>query len=178
MHAIRRSGLVSLHAAGAGRIEKRAVQRRRPRQFGRNARTSRDRRGSALGPRRNLAALKSPLPRCMAAIAVMVARGAANCRARPCYTSCAASGAAATGGSSCVSHRSRTARLIAGIAPLLGEDGHPDVLKGPNDAKWGAAPPALPKGVQLTVSSGDPAKNGPFVVRLNLPANNKGHSRV
>jgi len=33
-----------------------------------------------------------------------------------------------------------TALLIAGIAPLLAEDGHPDVLKGPNDAKWGAAP--------------------------------------
>jgi quercetin dioxygenase-like cupin family protein len=67
-----------------------------------------------------------------------------------------------------------TALLIAGIAPLLAEDGHPDVLKGPNDAKWGAAPPALPKGVQLAVSSGDPAKNGPFVVRLKLPANTKG----
>jgi hypothetical protein len=70
-----------------------------------------------------------------------------------------------------------TALLIAGIAPLLAEDGHPDVLKGPNDARWGAAPPALPKGVQLAVSSGDPAKNGPFVVRLKLPANTKGHSR-
>ena len=33
-----------------------------------------------------------------------------------------------------------TALLIAGIAPLLAEDGHPDALKGPNDAKWGAAP--------------------------------------
>jgi quercetin dioxygenase-like cupin family protein len=35
---------------------------------------------------------------------------------------------------------------------------------------WQAAPPSLPKGAQMAVVSGDPAKKGPFVVRLKLPA--------
>ena len=32
--------------------------------------------------------------------------------------------------------------------------------------KWGEGPPALPKGAQLVVLSGDPGKNGPFAIRL------------
>lgn len=36
--------------------------------------------------------------------------------------------------------------------------------------KWGPAPPSLPKGAQLAVLSGDPASDGPFVVRVKLPA--------
>jgi quercetin dioxygenase-like cupin family protein len=66
-----------------------------------------------------------------------------------------------------------TVLLIAATAPLLAEEGHPDVLKAPNEAKWGPAPPVLPKGVQLVVLAGDPTKSGPFVVRLKLPANTK-----
>jgi anti-sigma factor ChrR (cupin superfamily) len=37
------------------------------------------------------------------------------------------------------------------------------------DIKWGPAPPALPKGAELTVLSGDPSKDGPYVVRLKMP---------
>ena len=37
--------------------------------------------------------------------------------------------------------------------------------------QWGAAPPSLPKGVQLTVLTGDPSKPGPFVLRVNAPPN-------
>ena len=66
-----------------------------------------------------------------------------------------------------------TVLLIAATAPLLAEEGHPDVLKGPNETKWGPAPPVLPKGVQLVVLAGDPTKSGPFVVRLKLPANTR-----
>ena len=37
--------------------------------------------------------------------------------------------------------------------------------------KWGAAPPVLPKGAQFAVIAGDPSKDGPYVVRLKMPAN-------
>jgi quercetin dioxygenase-like cupin family protein len=35
---------------------------------------------------------------------------------------------------------------------------------------WGPAPPALPKGAQAVVLSGNPAEPGPFTMRLKLPA--------
>ena len=37
------------------------------------------------------------------------------------------------------------------------------------DIKWGPAPEALPKGAQVAVLSGDPFKDGPYVVRLKMP---------
>lgn len=39
--------------------------------------------------------------------------------------------------------------------------------------QWGDAPPALEKGVQLVVLSGDPGKAGPFAIRLKTPAGYK-----
>jgi anti-sigma factor ChrR (cupin superfamily) len=39
--------------------------------------------------------------------------------------------------------------------------------------KWSAAPPVLPQGAQMTVISGDPSKEGLYVVRLKTPANYK-----
>ena len=41
------------------------------------------------------------------------------------------------------------------------------------EIKWGDAPPSLPKGAKLAVLSGDPGKAGPFVMRLQVPANYK-----
>jgi quercetin dioxygenase-like cupin family protein len=41
------------------------------------------------------------------------------------------------------------------------------------DLKWGPGPPALPPGAQLAVISGDPSKEGTYVVRLKLPASYK-----
>src|SRR5882757_6438028 len=38
---------------------------------------------------------------------------------------------------------------------------------------WGAAPPVLPKGAQIAVLSGDPSKDGLYVLRLKMPANYK-----
>jgi quercetin dioxygenase-like cupin family protein len=35
---------------------------------------------------------------------------------------------------------------------------------------WGPAPPALPPGAQAAVLLGNPAKEGPFVLRLKFPA--------
>ncbi|HEY1473854.1 MAG TPA: cupin domain-containing protein [Pseudolabrys sp.] len=45
-----------------------------------------------------------------------------------------------------------------------------DLTTGPDAVKWGPAPPALPPGAQLTVLSGDPGKDGPYVLRAKLPA--------
>jgi quercetin dioxygenase-like cupin family protein len=39
--------------------------------------------------------------------------------------------------------------------------------------KWGAPPPVLNKGAQFAVLSGDPGKEGPFVIRLRMPAGYK-----
>lgn len=41
------------------------------------------------------------------------------------------------------------------------------------DMKWDAAPKALPPGAQLAVISGDPFKDGLYVVRLKMPAGYK-----
>jgi quercetin dioxygenase-like cupin family protein len=43
----------------------------------------------------------------------------------------------------------------------------------PDALKWGPAPPALPKDVQIAVLAGDPGKAGPFVVRLKIPSGAK-----
>src|SRR5262245_5473140 len=40
----------------------------------------------------------------------------------------------------------------------------------PDTLKWGPAPASLPKGAQVAVLTGDPGKDGPYVVRIRLPA--------
>jgi len=42
-----------------------------------------------------------------------------------------------------------------------------------SDTKWGDGPAFLPKGVQAAVLYGDPAKSGPFAIRLKAPAGGK-----
>ncbi len=37
-------------------------------------------------------------------------------------------------------------------------------------ARWDPAPPSLPKGIQISILSGDPAQPGPFTLRLRIPA--------
>src|SRR3954464_7426658 len=39
----------------------------------------------------------------------------------------------------------------------------------PGDVKWGPAPPTLPNGAKVVVLYGDPAKSGPFVLRMMAP---------
>jgi quercetin dioxygenase-like cupin family protein len=46
-------------------------------------------------------------------------------------------------------------------------------MLGASDLKWGAGPPALPPGASLVVLSGDPAKAGPFAIRIRFPAGYK-----
>jgi quercetin dioxygenase-like cupin family protein len=58
---------------------------------------------------------------------------------------------------------------ICGAAPLHAGEAHHTVV--PADAvKWGPAPPSLPPGAEAAVLLGSPAKDGPFVLRLKLPA--------
>jgi quercetin dioxygenase-like cupin family protein len=41
------------------------------------------------------------------------------------------------------------------------------------DIQWGNPPPFLPPAVKFAVLMGDPGKEGPFVLRLNMPAGYK-----
>lgn len=38
-----------------------------------------------------------------------------------------------------------------------------------SDIQWAAAPPSLPPGAKIAVLDGDPAKPGPFTMRLKVP---------
>ena len=40
----------------------------------------------------------------------------------------------------------------------------------PDELEWSPAPPVLPAGAQIAVLEGDPTKEGPFTIRLQLPA--------
>ena len=61
--------------------------------------------------------------------------------------------------------------LLASTFPVVAQGEHVDLLAGPAGVKWGPAPPALPKGAQFAVLSGDPSKAGLYVIRLKMPAN-------
>lgn len=53
---------------------------------------------------------------------------------------------------------------------------HPGVehkLYNSDAIKWQEAPASLPKGAKISVLEGDPAKEGPFTMRIMLPANYK-----
>lgn len=51
------------------------------------------------------------------------------------------------------------------------QDHHATVL--PDAVKWGPGPAAYPPGAQIAVLSGDPTKEGFYVVRLKVPAGYK-----
>jgi quercetin dioxygenase-like cupin family protein len=52
--------------------------------------------------------------------------------------------------------------------PSLAASDHSVVT--PNDVKWEAAPPVLPKGAEAAVLYGDPSKDGVFAMRVKFPA--------
>ena len=47
------------------------------------------------------------------------------------------------------------------------------VMSAPKDLKWGDPPAVFEKGASFTVVSGDPSKEGLYVVRLKMPAGYK-----
>ena len=65
------------------------------------------------------------------------------------------------------------------VAALIGvafaQDAKMDthVLSAPKDLKWGDPPPVFEKGASFTLVSGDPSKEGLYVVRLKMPAGYK-----
>ena len=62
--------------------------------------------------------------------------------------------------------------LVGGTAAHVAlAQGHEHVIQAPEDAKWGPAPPFIPRGAQIAVLSGDPSKSVPYAVRLKFPAN-------
>jgi hypothetical protein len=67
----------------------------------------------------------------------------------------------------------RLALCAAGIFSFgAAADEVPMVLIAKGSAvQYGAAPASLPKGVEFSVLAGDPAKPGPFVLRVKIPAN-------
>ena len=61
--------------------------------------------------------------------------------------------------------------VVLGVSGALADD-----MKMPmngKDIKWGPAPPFFPKGAEFAVLSGDPSKDGLYVVRLKMPAGYK-----
>jgi hypothetical protein len=63
--------------------------------------------------------------------------------------------------------------LITGMSLAVAAADDHMVVVSPDGLKWGAAPPAFPKGAQLAVVSGDPSKEGLYVIRLKVPAGYK-----
>ena len=63
--------------------------------------------------------------------------------------------------------KSFAAVAIAFLAmPALGAD---STMTNTQDIKWGDAPPSVPKGAKIAVLHGDPGKEGPFTMRLQIP---------
>lgn len=67
--------------------------------------------------------------------------------------------------------------VVAVSSAALAQEGSsgsaPVMVAKPSDLKWGDAPPVFEKGASMAVLSGDPSKDGLYVVRLKMPAGYK-----
>jgi quercetin dioxygenase-like cupin family protein len=61
--------------------------------------------------------------------------------------------------------------VAAMVGATFAQDTH--VMSAPKDLKWGDAPPVFEKGASMALLSGDPSKEGLYVVRLKMPAGYK-----
>jgi uncharacterized RmlC-like cupin family protein len=61
--------------------------------------------------------------------------------------------------------------LLAGTAIAFAQDMRPPINA--DDVKWGPVPPNIAAGAQLAVISGDPSKEGLYVLRLTMPSGYK-----
>lgn len=57
---------------------------------------------------------------------------------------------------------------VAYAAEHAAEPAHANLYP-PTEVKWKDGPPSLPKGAQMAILEGDPAKEGMFVMRVKLP---------
>lgn len=62
-----------------------------------------------------------------------------------------------------------SAALALSIAPIAAHNGGHHVF-GTQEVKFQPGPPTLPAGAQMAVLVGNPAEEGPFVMRLRFPA--------
>ena len=58
--------------------------------------------------------------------------------------------------------------FLVGGTGATAQSGH--LMLGPDEIKWGPAPPSLPRGAVLAVIEGKPSEPGPFTMRLKFPA--------
>ncbi len=63
------------------------------------------------------------------------------------------------------------AALAMSIAVAAAAEPTEPIVVNAKQVRWSAAPPSLPRGAKVAVIYGDPAKAGPYVMRLSLPAN-------
>jgi quercetin dioxygenase-like cupin family protein len=64
--------------------------------------------------------------------------------------------------------------VLAADAAKKTDAGKPDAISmNSAELKWGPAPPDLPKGAEMAVLHGDPAKKAPFTLRFKFPAGYK-----
>ena len=61
------------------------------------------------------------------------------------------------------------ALMLFAAAAYSAEHGDDGRLSTPDKVKWQEGPKSIPPGAKLAVLEGDPAKDGPFVMRLLLP---------
>ena len=62
--------------------------------------------------------------------------------------------------------------LTCGAVVAVAQDSA-TILKSSGELKWGPAPPIFNKGLMMAVVSGDPSKEGMYVIRLKMPAGYK-----
>ncbi|MEO8348069.1 MAG: cupin domain-containing protein [Acidobacteriota bacterium] len=60
--------------------------------------------------------------------------------------------------------------VACGAAAAQEAAGPAHIFLNPSQAKWGAPPPVFEKAMSFMVVSGDPGKEGPYVVRARMPA--------
>src|ERR1700757_1601107 len=63
--------------------------------------------------------------------------------------------------------------VALGLLPLAATAADEHVIATPDTLKWGPAPPGYPKGTEFAVITGNPAQEGPFVLRIRAPAGYK-----
>jgi quercetin dioxygenase-like cupin family protein len=66
-----------------------------------------------------------------------------------------------------------TTLLLVGAASISAIAADDHIAVSADQLKWGPAPPAFPKGAEISVLAGDPTKEGLYVIRLKLPAGYK-----
>jgi quercetin dioxygenase-like cupin family protein len=63
------------------------------------------------------------------------------------------------------------AAILWGVSAAVPQaQAHKHVIRTPQEAQWGPAPPMLPPGAQIAVLAGNPTEAVPYTVRLKFPA--------